>query len=242
MKPLLILALGLAVTACRQEAPHPEILARLKAVETELAKRPAPVRWATADRSKISSALYARSREKMEELKQTEKLSPDQAAKVAEYDALHRELMSRPPRLPSAMVRPPAAPALPPLPPKELSAGLPTLSQPVLARPIRLPMESTAPTAEDKEYEALAKRVAEAKAPVAAFIDRRNQINARYFGGELLEQLVADYMKTANDRYDLVVDSSHGSSFSRPVLHRTAGEVPDITEAIMKFFAEWEKR
>lgn len=240
MKPLRLLALGLALTGCHAEDNQREVVARLKALEAEVAKLPrtTPIRWATVDRSKVANALYARSREKLEELKLMEKLSPEQEAKVAQYEALNRELINRGPRLPSSLLRPmrPAA-ALPSLPPNEPSGGV--------VRPLQLRIPSALaaphePTAEDKEYDALVKRVADAKTPVAAIIDRRAQINAKYFNPQLVEQLVTGYMKGSKERYDLVVDVSHDSSSSRTVLYRTAGEVQDITEGIIKFFREQE--
>ncbi len=246
MKHYLLLALTLAMTGCRPEDNQREVLTRLKALEAEMAKLPRtapPVRWATADRSKIANALYARSREKLEELKQTEKLSSEQEAKVSQYEALNRELMNRGPRLPSSFLRPlrPAPTPLPPLPPRELSGGLNPLPLPAsLPTPPR-PTDPPAPTAEEKEYDALVKRVAEAKAPVAAIIDRRAQITAKYFNPQLVEQIVADYVKEKQASYDLVVDVSQDHSSSHTILHRAAGEVPDITEGVIKFFREREK-
>lgn len=241
----LLLALCLTAIGCHAEDKQADVVARLKALEAEVAKLPRsapPVRWATADRSKIANALYARSREKLEELKQTEKLSSEQEAMVTQYEALNRELTFRGPRMPSSslrFMRP--APALPPLPPRELSGGLNPLPLPAsLPTPPR-PPDPPAPTAEEKEYDALVRRVAEAKAPVAAIIERRAQITAKYFNPQLLEQIVAEYMKGQKDHYDLVVDVSHDSSSSRTILHRTAGEVSDITEGIIQFFRDREK-
>lgn len=222
MKPLLLLALGLAVTGCRQEAPHPEILTRLKALETELAKRPAPVRWATADREKLSRALFEQGRKHLEEFMQAEKVSPEQRAQIAAYEALNQQLIIKP--------RPPSVPTLPPLPPKELSARLPASVS---------PPTPPAPTVAEQEYAALAKRVAEAKAPVAALIERRAQITGKYYGREFMEQIIAEYAK---DRFDLVVNSDRMSSYDRPLLYRTSAEAPDITEVLLQFFRDREKK
>lgn len=254
--PLLIIILGMVVAGYSQEFNQREILARLKALEAEVVKlRPAPVRWATADRDKLRHALYARGREKMEEFMQAEKVSPEQRAQVAAYEALNQQLLIKP-RPPS--VTSPPAPAslrpvrtlatLPPLPPKELSGGLPPLPvpgssvpppnpppAPIAAPPPPVP---PVPTAEEKEYAVLAKRVAEAKAPVAALIERRAQITGKYYGREFMEQLIAEYAK---DRFDLVISSDRMSSFDRPVLYRTPAEAPDITEALLQFFRKQEK-
>lgn len=232
MKPLLLLALGLAVTGCRQEAPHPEILARLKALETELAKRPAPVRWATADREKLSRALFEQGRKHLEEFMQAEKVSPEQRAQIAAYEALNQQLIIKP--------RPPSVPTLPPLPPKELSARLPASVSPPTPPPAPTPPPTPpAPTVAEQEYAALAKRVAEAKAPVVALIERRAQITGKYYGREFMEQLIAEYAK---DRFDLVVNSDRISSYDRPLLYRTSAEAPDITEALLQFFHDREKK
>jgi hypothetical protein len=240
MKLPLLLALGLAVAGCRQEAPHPEILTRLKALETELAKRPAPVRWATADREKLSHALYAQGRKQLEEFMQTEKVSPEQRAQIAAYEALNQQLLikPRPPSVPTPLPR--AAPILPPLPPRELSARLPASVPPPTLPPAPTPPPTPpAPTVAEQEYAALAKRVSEAKAPVAALIERRAQITGKYYGREFMEQLIAEYAK---DRFDLVVNSDRMSLYDRPLLYRTSAAAPDITEVLLQFFRDREKK
>ncbi len=87
----------------------------------------------------------------------------------------------------------------------------------------------------------IANRVAEAKAPVAAIVERRAELTTKYHGSQLLTQLVADYVKQ-KEHYDLVVDTSHDYSSSRSVLYHTAGEVPDITEGVIQFFRDREKK
>ena len=94
MKMLYVFAVSLALVGCRQGDGQQEVVNRLKALETEMAKqRPVPLRWAFADRAKIKEAIQARAREKVEELKKVENLSPEMATKLAEYEALNRELM-----------------------------------------------------------------------------------------------------------------------------------------------------
>ena len=90
-----------------------------------------------------------------------------------------------------------------------------------------------APTEAEKEYEALSRRVAEAKAPVAAIVERRSQLPAKYHSRGFLGKLVAGY---AQDKYDLVVDSSDDRSYDRTVLFHTIGVTPDITEGVIRFF------
>lgn len=81
-------------------------------------------------------------------------------------------------------------------------------------------------------YEALTKKVAEAKEPVASIVDRRNRQAAQYREQYSVTRLTAEYVK---GRYDLVVDSNE------KVLYRSAGEVPDITEGLITFLSEKAK-
>jgi hypothetical protein len=93
------------------------------------------------------------------------------------------------------------------------------------------------PPARDKDLHALSNRVAEARAPIADIIDRRNRQAAQIRGQYSVEKLVSEY---ASDRFDLVVDSS---SFSRSaVLHQTDTEVLDITDGVLKLFREKTKQ
>lgn len=232
---LLLFAGCLLVAGCRPEDHQAEILTRLKALEAEAAKRPGPVRWAYVDKSKIAGAFYARATEQVEEFLRAEKVSAEQMAKVAEYEALNREWQSK--RMRMSMVLPTRIEpsTRPPLPPTELTAGSPA-APPVPRPPTRLPLPSfygqSGSPAEEAELEALAKRVAEAKAPVAGIVDRRAQIMAQAFKSQLVEELVAEYAK---GRFDLVMDKEE------KVLYRTAGEVPDITQGVLKLFRERAK-
>jgi hypothetical protein len=99
---------------------------------------------------------------------------------------------------------------------------------------LRFPPRASAAEAPatDKEYETLAGKVAEAKAPVAAIVERRNRQAAQYREDYSIDRLIAEYVR---DRFDLVVDSNE------KVLFRSAGEVPDITEGIITFFKEKTK-
>ena len=108
-------------------------------------------------------------------------------------------------------------PSLPPLP-----APAPTPAPP-----------PPAPTEAEKEYEALARRVAEAKAPVAAIVERRSQLAAKYLSETFLEELVSEYAK---DKYDLVVDTQDKDAYFKSVLYHAAREVPDVTVGIIQFF------
>ncbi len=236
MKRCLLLVLCLAAAGCRQEDHQAEVLARLKTLEAELAKRPVPVRWAYADKSRIQAAIYARTREKLADLKRADALPPEVEAQVAQYEALHWQLI-KPRRKPSTAPPSRAVPDL--LPPKQLSVSHAPISP--SAPPIQSPTASPAlPTTEELDYEALAKRVVDAKAPVAAIVERRAAFATKYHSPQFLEQLVADYVKE-KEHYDVVVDSSNESLFSRPVLYRTAAEVPDITEGVIKLFQAREK-
>ena len=312
MKILWVFAVSLALVGCRQGDGQQEVVNRLKALETEMAKqRPVPLRWAFADRAKITEAIHARAREKVGELKKAENLSPELAAKVAEYEALNRELMlsglRRPDSYPPRRIIPEritltapdsgrlpervdteaskarvqaqfaalvtngmfAAPPLPPAPvdpapsPRLVPSrdGLTVREVPV--RPARLaPGGSTPPTPspvnpdpprpmagrfdlsepppaateEDKAYQAMARRVAEAKAPVAAILDRRTQVTMEYYAPAFLNRLIADYAK---DRYDILLDSTPEKSLYRAAIETR--EI-DITEAVIQFFCDREKQ
>lgn len=96
--------------------------------------------------------------------------------------------------------------------------------------PPRSPASETPAT--DKDYEALSKRVAEAKAPVAAIVERRSRQAAQYREQYSINPLIGEYVK---DRYDLVVDSNE------KLLYRSAGEATDITEGVLAFFKEKTK-
>ena len=256
MKLSLLLVLFFALTSYGQEFNQREVLARLAALEVEVAKqRPAPVRWAVASRDKLRPAIYEVAREKLEQLKKADALPSETEAKVAHYEALRMELLrlsmstsmrSSSPPLPPPTLSPipstvavsiPALPStpssLPPLPlPKQVDV------RPVQRIPASVLQMTASPTPEDdKAREALTRRVAEAKAPVAAIVERRNELTARYHSAQFLDQLIADYAK---GRYDLVVDGSNESPFSRPILYRSAGEVTDITEGILQFLRDRE--
>jgi hypothetical protein len=101
--------------------------------------------------------------------------------------------------------------------------------------PRTLGAEAPAP---DKDYEALAARVAEAKAPVAEIVDRRSRKS-----GEYREQFSADKLvaECAKGRFDLVVDSSDERFSRSAVLYRANADVLDITDSVIKYFKEKTK-
>jgi hypothetical protein len=182
------------------------VLSTLEAIKSELAnKRGTPVRWATANKDEITTAIYQWTRAKMEQLKSSEAVPPETEAKIQEYEAQKLELMRM--RIPMPML-------------------------PI--RQLRMPpgFERSEAPATNLEYEAMAKRVAEAKAPIAAIVDRRERQAAQYREQYSVDRLVAEYVR---DRYDLVVDTRE------KVLYRTADEVPDITEGVLTFFKEKAK-
>ena len=190
----------LGLTACnRQEEANRQIVGKLDAISSQLSKGAVPVRWATANKSDITTIIYQWSRDKMEQAKKAEALPAETEARISEYESLRIQLL----RIP----RPPPS------------------------RILRLPDDSAPaePSAADKEYEAISKRVAEAKAPVAAIIDRRERQAVEYRQQYSIERLVAEYVK---GRYDLVVDTRD------KVLYQTAGDVTDITDGVVALFKE----
>lgn len=81
----------------------------------------------------------------------------------------------------------------------------------------------------------LRERLAQARAPIAPILDRRDRLAAQFRKQYNAEQLTAEYVK---DRFDLVIDSSEMHSSISPVLYRRPGEALDITEGILKLFKE----
>lgn len=204
-KPIYIVILGACVslTACNhQEEANREIVGKLDAISRHLSKGAVPVRWATANKSDITTVIYQWSRDKMEQAKKAEALPAETETRISEYETLRMQLLRM---------------------------------QMPMPRPLRLPYDSAPaePSTADKEYETMSKRVAEAKAPVAAIIDRRERQAAEYRQQYSIERLVAEYVK---DRYDLVIDSRD------KVLYQTAGEVTDITDGVIALFKQKTKQ
>jgi hypothetical protein len=84
MKTYLLLTTCLILVGCsRQEASHRE-------AKSEMARE--PLRWALVNKSTVSTAIYQWSRDKMEEAKKTEGLSPDVEEKIQQYEVLESEL------------------------------------------------------------------------------------------------------------------------------------------------------
>ena len=77
--------------------------------------------------------------------------------------------------------------------------------------------------------------MAEAKAPIADVIERRNRQASQHRNRHSTDQLVAEYVK---DRFGLVVDSSDEHFSSSAVLYRSADEVLDITDGVIKLFKQ----
>ena len=240
MKHLLLLTFSLAVVGCREAATQPEVLNRLKALETEMAKRPVPVRWAYAKKSKIQTAIYERTREKLADLKKADALPPEVEAQVAHYESLRMELLGLPKPMPAFMSMPRVMRMPLPAQPLRTPSAVPPAPVPVPVSPAQPPAQTEEEKAYAEAYADLTRRVAEAKAPVAAIVERRNALTTKYHSPKFLEQLVAEYVKQ-KEHFDVVVDSSNDYSSSHSVLYRTAGEVPDITEGIIQFFRDKEK-
>jgi len=188
------------LTACNnQEDANRQIVGKLDAISSQLSKGAALVRWAVANKSDITTVIYQWSRDKIQQAKKAEALPAETEARISEYESLRMQLLR--------------------------------LQRPLPSRTLRLPGDSpsTEPSMADKEYEALSIKVAEAKAPVAPIIDRRERQAAEYRQQYSIEGLVAEYVK---GRYDLVIDTRD------KVLYQTAGDVADITEGVIALFRE----
>ena len=94
------------------------------------------------------------------------------------------------------------------------------------------------PARADPDYEVLSNRVAEARAPVADIIDRRNRQSAQYREQFTVDKLVAEYAK---DRFELVIDSSEQTFGRSPVLYGSNAETLDITAAVIRLFDQKPK-
>jgi hypothetical protein len=231
MRTLTLLLLAGLLRSAGTAAETPDVNARLKALEDKVARLAGqtPPRWATVDRDRLRNAIHALGREKLEAHKQAEKLTPEQVAQIEKYEELNQQLL----RLPLRQYSPPGRSALlPPLPPANLTGGQPAQALAVVSAPAKA--ESDA----DKEREELARRVAEAKAPVATIVDRRSQITARYYAGEFLTSLVADHVR---GRFDLVVEVDSRYSSDRTILYRASVNAPDITDELLQFLREREQ-
>jgi hypothetical protein len=107
-------------------------------------------------------------------------------------------------------------------------------------RGFRLPIRagSPQPSVPDEDYLVLSNRLAEAKAPIADILERRNRQESQYREQYKIDQLISEYAK---DRFDLVVDSSDDHFSHSVVLYRTNMEVLDVTDGIIKLFKEKAK-
>ena len=208
MKTYTLLATCLVLVGCgRRDQNHREVLGKLEIIQSELATtRGDTVRWAFANKRQIDTAIFQWSRDKMEEVKKAERLSPEIEEKVFKYEALQTELMRK--RMDATRLR---------------------------LLPARGALETSAP---DKDYEALSQQVAQAKAPVADIVDRRNHQASQYRDQFSIDKLIAEYAK---GRFDLIVDSSDEHLSRSAVLYRRTGEVLDLTDALIKLFQEKAK-
>ncbi len=90
----------------------------------------------------------------------------------------------------------------------------------------------------NSDYVELSNKVAEARAPIAEVLERRNHTAAQYRDQFSVEKLIAEYAK---DRFDLVVDSSDMNFSRSAVLYRKSGEALDITDGVIKLFTDKTK-
>lgn len=87
-----------------------------------------------------------------------------------------------------------------------------------------------------QEYQAFSTRVDQARVPIAAILDRREQRAHQFRHRYTSEQLIAEYV---GDRFDLVVDPRNEyASNDSTILYQTAGETTDITGGVIKLFQQ----
>ena len=204
MKTIFLLTISLLLAGCQYHASN--------AVAPSAVEK---FHWALVDKQKIDTAIFTWSRAKMEEVKKTESLAPDMEEKIRHYESLNNRLLQKHIEI---ITRRPMMP--PPRFPRE-GASTPELEKPVK-------------TQAEQEYDALSEQVAEAKAPVADIVDRRDQQVAQLREEYKTEKLIAEYAK---GRFDLVVEGGYHS----PVVYQTSGDVVDITGSILNLFKEKTK-
>jgi len=209
MKLSLLLTACLLLAGCCHETDRSvEVLSKLDALKSELGKQPTPtpvatVRWATVDRFKVMTPIYQFTRDKAAELNKAEALPPEIEAQFKAYEALKAEQL----RL---IIR-----ALPQRPLRATSG-----SDDIEPSPVN--------TASDE----LTKRIAEAKAPIAEIVDRRERVANQLREQYSIEHLIENYAK---GRYDVVLESHNKA------LYQVAADVPDITENVIALFKEKTK-
>jgi hypothetical protein len=209
MKKYIWLLAGLTLAGCgREDAHHAELMTKLTSLENRLAS----IETLSTNEPATLRWAYANKREIESVVFSWTQSKLDEARKAETLTPEIQEKLAHFNSLQGQLYR--------------LRMPMPAM----VRRPGELPPE---PTAEEKEYAALSKRVAEAKEPVAEIVDQHNRemmdIREKYS----VERLLSDYVK---GRYDIVVDSDWNK-----VLYRSAGEVPDITEGVIKFFREKQK-
>ena len=207
MKTYLILTLCLVLAGCgRQQSSQHEISGQSEGLKNEATNRPETARWAFANKREIESVIFQWSRDKMEEARKAEGLSPEIEEKIRRYESLQAQLMHKQMEMRGFK-----------LPPR---AGV---------------IETSLP---DQDILTLSNQVAEAKVPIADVVDRRSRQAAQYREQYKIDRLISEYAK---DRFDLIVDSSNEHFSQSAVLYRTAGEVLDITDGVIKLFKEKTK-
>lgn len=206
MKRYLLPFVCLALAGCvREDAHYREVMTKLDALNSEVAA----LQTATANTASLRWA-YANKSEINTVIFLWTQAKLDEAKKTETLSPDQQEKLAEYDSLQTQMMRT-------------------RVPMPRFVRPGELPPEATA---EDKEYAELVKKVAEAKIPVAAIVDRRNSEAAKLREAYSVERTIAEYVK---GRYDIVVDSN------QKVLYRSSGEVPDITEGVITFFKQKQK-
>lgn len=193
------------------------ILVGCERQESQDRGRPTSLRWAVAKRSDIQFAIDRWSQDRIAEATSNEKLSPEQAAQMKEYESLNDQLMR--------FRRP-------------MPYTFPMRMSPVAGGPFvqSTPMPSpTEDTNREAQYEALLERVGQARAAIQPTLNRRDQEAQQIRRQYTPDKLVAEYV---GDRFDVVVDSSYANSMNSPILYQKSPEVVDITDGVLKLLEE----
>lgn len=222
MKKYLMLLLCVAVAGCgHKRDSNREVLAKLDGIRAELAKQPSAPRWATANKREIEMAITQWTSAQSERAKAQEQLTPEQQQKVAQYDSLQAERG----RLQMRLMQ-------------ENIMQQNSFPHRVMRSATSVPIPPPSPFQEietNADYAALTSKIAEAPAPIADILDRRDRLSAKLRNQYKPEGLIAEYAK---DRFDLVLDSSDARFSGSPVLYQKTGEVTDITDGVIQLFKE----
>jgi len=85
----------LVLTGCSQEGSKSAVSPKSEGEKSEVGTRGEAVRWAFANKREIELAIFQWSRDKLEESRKAEALSPETEEKIRRYESLQAQLMRK---------------------------------------------------------------------------------------------------------------------------------------------------